>query len=550
MKREQIVRLLCLCILFALTATLLLRGLSNTSIGFPDADRNLMDGVFIRDFLQEMPLTKVFEFTATYYARYPALSIGYKPPFFAFVEAIFNILFGINLWGSRLAVLAFALAGVWAYFRLVQRMSDTPTAFFSSSLLVTTPFVAQWGWYTMLEIPALSMCLLASYAFYLFLTDHGKRYLYATAILVPLSAWTKQTAVFTVLWFFLYAALAGKLLGILKRKSTWFAMIIAGMLLIPLAILTIWLGELNIAQSIGGDPPKINLLASNSRSYLLQYIYLIYHQQLTGPVLLLGLAGMALAAAKRHRASLYFACLIAATYIVFTFFVSAKEARYTIFWIPAFTYFAAFPIYQLRNIKLVAKVSSLILVIVILYQIYATYQREPRYATGYDQAAKVALSNLRGPTVLIDAYNNGYFTYFIRSLDPARSTVVLRGDKLLSSSAVWRGQLTIHAHNESDIRDILDKYGVTIIVIETRDYTGIPINRLLRSFLQSEDFELIKEIPIESNSGPLSDNSLKIYRYLKAKPPNAEFITLELPIVGQTLKVPMKKLTDSKKDHP
>ena len=64
--------------------------------------------------------------------------------------------------------------------------------------------------------------------------------------------------------------------------------------------------------------------------------------------------------------------------------------------------------------------------------------------------------------------------------------------------------------------------------------------------------ERLRGIALGGNwvNAPLSDNSLKIYRYLKAKPPNAEFITLELPIVGQTLKVPMKKLTDSKKDHP
>jgi hypothetical protein len=62
-------------------------------------------------FLRELPLTRVYDFTVNYYAQYPALSIGYRPPFFPLVEGLANGVFGVTMWSSRLAVLAFALGG-------------------------------------------------------------------------------------------------------------------------------------------------------------------------------------------------------------------------------------------------------------------------------------------------------------------------------------------------------------------------------------------------------------------------------------------------------
>jgi len=91
---------------------LMSRQIGNPHISFPDADRLMMDGVFILDFLRDLPLTRIYDYTVNYYAQYPGLSIGYRPPFFPFVEALFNGLFGVNTWSSRLAVLAFALVTV------------------------------------------------------------------------------------------------------------------------------------------------------------------------------------------------------------------------------------------------------------------------------------------------------------------------------------------------------------------------------------------------------------------------------------------------------
>jgi hypothetical protein len=145
-----------LALVITVLAVLSLRGIGNPHVGYPDADRAIMDGVFIRDFLGDLPLTRVYDYTIHYYVQYPALSIGYHAPFFPFIEAIFNAVFGANPWSSRLAVIFFGIIGVTAWYCLVARIFDRQTAFWTALILVTTPFVVQWTWYTMSEIPVTS----------------------------------------------------------------------------------------------------------------------------------------------------------------------------------------------------------------------------------------------------------------------------------------------------------------------------------------------------------------------------------------------------------
>ena len=74
---------------------------------FNDAVRILIDNVYIHDFLRNLHLTPIYLNTIDYYGQYLLLSMDYRPSFFAFIEAIFSSLFGIECWNShRLALLA------------------------------------------------------------------------------------------------------------------------------------------------------------------------------------------------------------------------------------------------------------------------------------------------------------------------------------------------------------------------------------------------------------------------------------------------------------
>ncbi|MHB8916049.1 MAG: ArnT family glycosyltransferase [Thiobacillus sp.] len=527
--------LLFVCVVFAIV---LLRDIGNSSIGYPDADRFMMDGVFILDFLREMPLTRIYDFTIRYYAQYPALSVGYHPPFFPLVEALFNGVLGINTWSSRLAVLAFALMGVVAWYKLTARIFDHTIAFWSSLLLATTPFVVQWGWYTMSDVPLLSMVLVTGYVFYRYTETDRPAYLYLAALLFGIAVWTKQTAVFMAVWFALYALLRGKARVYLQRKECWLAIGIGVLIVAPLAVITVWLGKANIAQSVG--PVGSHMPSRLSWHNLSLYPTLLATVQITPPILVLSSLGLVLAAWKRDARMLYFILLIAATYLFFTFLL-AKEGRYTLSWVPVFCLAATLPMLYLRS-KRTLLAFGVLLGISTIYQVGAIYSKTPEYATGYEEAARYVLLHNDSPIVFFDGFNNGYFTYFMRQLDPKREMYVLRGDKLLSSSAVSaRTWLKVHAQTPKDIRAIFDKYGIVLIVVERESRFGIPIHQTLRDYLKSDSFRLVKTIPVESNRSWLKGQQLLVYQYLTPQSLTATSLELDLPVVGKTIKVPMRK---------
>jgi Dolichyl-phosphate-mannose-protein mannosyltransferase len=539
-----------LAVILLVLTILLLRRLHDSSIHYPDADRIRMDGVFILDFLRTrvfildflttLPLRRMYEFTVGYYAQYPAIDLGYRPPFFPMVEAAFNAVFGINVWSSRLALLPFAFAGTAAWFALVRRVFDTATAFWTCLLFATTPFVVQWGWYTMSDLPMLFMVMLLAYLFYRSTESPAPVYLYATGIALALAVWTKQTAIFLVIWFALYLVLRRQLLGYLRNVHVWVAALLSLIVVTPIALMTLWLGDFNLAQSVGnGD--QASLFVRLRWDNLIHYPWLLLTARVpavTAPVLALSAAGFVLALRKRDWRLIYFVLLIATTYAFFTYLI-AKGPRYAMSWIPAFALFAALPLAYLKAFPIWRRAYMLLLAAIAIFQVTQVYAIAPYYTTGYDRAAQYIVDHRASSMVFFDGDYNGNFIYFVRAFDPDRSIFVLRADKLFMSSG---DELKVQAHMRRGIAEILDKYGVTDIVVLSREESSIVIHHELRRFLDSGPFRLVHTIPVESNFPDANaGNTLKIYRYLEAKPRTADRLELRLPLVGATINAPLPR---------
>ncbi len=526
--------------LLVVAAVLVLRRLGDPSLHYPDADRIRMDGVFILDFLTALPLHRIYDFALRYYAQYPAISLGYRPPLFAMVEALFNGVFGVNVWSSRLALLPFAAVGISAWFALVRRVFDTATAFWASLLVITTPFLAQWGWYTMSDLPVLFLTMLLGYLFYRSTESPRPVYRYASALVFVLAVWTKQIAIFLAIWLFLYLVARGQLVRYLADRHVWASVLLALVALTPIALMTIWFGDFNLEQSIGAAASPLARLGWKN---IAKYGWFLANVQSTGPFLALSAIGAILALVRRDGRVVYFLLLIASTYAFFTYVV-AKDPRYTLPIIPGLAVFAALPLSYLRAAPRARGLFTAVLAGLAAYQIVCLYRIDPTYATGYDEAARYVVKHRASNMVLFDGGNNGNFTYFVRAFDPDRSIFVLRGDKLLSSSALEKSmRLKIHATSRRDIANLLDKYGVTDIVVESREASTVDIHHELRRFLDTGPFRLLETIPIDSNIPWLRDNTLKVYRYLEAKPPTAESLRLRMPLIGVTVDAPLQPAT-------
>jgi len=226
--------------------------LSNIHFWAPDADRIGMDGVFILDFIKDLPesLLNIYGYTTEYYAKYPALSIGYRPAFFPLIEAGFYFLFGISHLSARMAVLFFLFFGMIFWFLLVRDIYDPPTAILSLLLWLTNPFVYKYSQQNMLEIPTLCMGIICVYYLYKYEATLLNRYGIILGIVVGLTLLTNQKSGYILILLIIYP-ISNKNLKLFITKNTWIAVGIILLFLIPLVCITLWLGDKNLSQSIG-----------------------------------------------------------------------------------------------------------------------------------------------------------------------------------------------------------------------------------------------------------------------------------------------------------
>jgi len=523
-----------LCIYLLVSTRLLF----DESVGYPDADRLLMDGVFLADFLRELPLLHPLEFALSYFAQYPALSIGYKPPFFALVESFFIMGLGEHVWAGRVAVIVFGVFGGIVFFATVQRMYGQAVATFATALLASLPFVARWSWFTMTEIPVLALALATGFLTWKLVESGNAKLAYPAALLFAAALWTKQSAIFAIFWLLPVLLMSPHRASLIRQRHLWWS---AGLLLVsvlPLAAMTIALGDLNLGQSIGENPRGSQLPRWHPEN-LAFYLEALVDQQASWPLALTSLLGLAVGFKAFDRRLAFWLLLFASTYGFFTALNDPHVDRYTIFWLPAITVFAALPLYQLPKNRL-RSAYGVWLALLIGWQGAQAYWKEPQRSVGFQEAARLAVELSETPVIFVDAYNNGYFTFFVRAFDSGRAKYVVRGDKLLSSSAVdtttWAQQ---HVESRAGLIAMLKRSGADILVLEEDNYTEFPIHDLLREVVKGEGFKLLAEIPIESTLPRYRDQSILLYRFLdntgNDKPKG---ISLPLPIIGKELYVP------------
>ncbi|MEO5347140.1 MAG: glycosyltransferase family 39 protein [Magnetococcus sp. YQC-9] len=535
--------------LVTLIAILFSRGLTDPEIGWPDADRILMDGLFIHDFLGDLQPGKLLEptffrdayqYAIGYFAQYPALSLGSRPPFFPFIEALFFFLFGIHDWSAKLALLLFVPIALWAWYDLVSRTHDRTSAFCSSAILFTSPFIVEWGWYPMLEIPVLAMTLVTANLFWRYVSSGKPTWLYLAAMAFSLALWTKQTALFMLLWIPAWLVITRQAKSILNQRSTWLALGLALLLTLPLAVITIWMGKTNLTLAFQGVTTTQQQSLWWQWDHLRQYLDILVHHQITQPVQWLALAGFILTLVRRNRADLFYLLLILSTYLFFTALHSYRIDRYTIFWVPAFAWLAALPFHHFRERTLTRNTGWVILILLVAWQSRQTWLKQPGFSRGYEQAVELAMRHSASGRIFMDGVNNGYFTYYVRLRDADRRFHILRGDKLLHASSVFAEHWTeVHVNDLDGIRATLDRHGIDILVIEERNYAQLAIHRLLRDYVEGPEFERLATIPITSSRSQLTGQELRVYRYKHPKPPARERFSISVPLVGKRFEAPV-----------
>ena len=95
--------------LLAATLLLLLTAPVNDDFWWQDAPRHALNGAFVKDFFAALPWRDPFGWAASYYIKYPSLTIGFYPPLFYLFEAAFYAVFGVNQFVAQATVACFTL---------------------------------------------------------------------------------------------------------------------------------------------------------------------------------------------------------------------------------------------------------------------------------------------------------------------------------------------------------------------------------------------------------------------------------------------------------
>lgn len=495
-----------------------------------DASRHAMDGIFYADFFKALPLTDPKQYSFDYYSRYPALTILFYPPLFAVIEAAFFTVFGHTHAVAQITVTFFVfILGLGAYHLAKRHLSST------QALAVTLIFlgsneIAFWGRQVMLDIPAYAFLLWAAIAYLKYTDTQRNIFLYLGTALFAMGIYTKLNIAFMAPVFF--AAITLKLGKKVLNKHILISAILFTISMLPWLFITLKFGKVNIDAVAGGQVD--HELSRTSLENWTYYAKLIPEQIGLIPTALCSLYILFITVRKDWQSNkidvFFIISWLIFGYIVFSL-ITLKESRHDIFILyPVALCSVLFIEKSVKSRTISNTTSSLLAAGLFAKSLFFT---DIPYVNGYKEAAEnIARTIPANSTVLFSGYRDGSFIFNIKTYQDRPDISVLRADKLLLKVAIKR-EMGVEEKklSESEIINIINKNGVTYLVVDPEFWIDLPIMQKLQKVLTYPQFQKIQTINIESNK-PIKDKQLVIYKNTGNIEKRTGPITIEIPSIG------------------
>jgi Dolichyl-phosphate-mannose-protein mannosyltransferase len=516
--------------LLAIAALVISRGISRGEFFFYyDEMSHAMNGAFFRDLLLDFPWHHPINYAYQYYAKYPFISFPHWPPLFHFIEGLFLLTFGLAPWVSRLAILCFALMGIYFWYRIAGKLGPRYRAFLSALTLACAPFILLYERVIMLEIPSLATCLGAIYFWMKFQEEERQRDLMALTAFVIAAFLVSQKAIFLLVFIGLNLVIEGRY-QVLKRKDTWLALFIAFLAISPWYIVASKTLRHFWTRAVGQNSSF--LVQSWTYTFYFRHIY----RQL-GPLLLgLGCIGLVIALLKRTPAHRFLLTWIFAGLFCFTF-IREKDPRHTMIWIPPLLYlgFVAIDTLLVRRTWGLVATSALALWLVVL-----GFVRPRPIAGGAREAARYLVSQSDSDIIYYQGRLNGDFIFFVRKFDPQKMHMVVR-DKQIVGRADGPAIETIDTvTTEEQVVTFFETWGIRYAAVEDPDLFGsfAPVHRVFNS----SKFELVNTFPVYSNSPDVLARKIEIFRFRGKLRRSEENVAIPIQTIGRSIQFPLSQL--------
>lgn len=514
-----------------------------------DETRHVMTGVYFRDLIHDLPVRDLRNYTIRYYLQYPALGLFVWPPFFYFIEGVVMAIAGPSMITAKSVVLFFALGGLTYFFLLVRRSHNIEKAIVATFILGLLPLVFELSHFVMLEIPTLALTLAAIYHFVRYADLGLTRDLFLSGLLAAAAALTRFDAVF-LLPLFVFLIFAQRQSNLLSRGKVWVTAAVAILIVAPIYALSAyaigWVDLKFVVQPVSADTPSI-----------FSFNHLVYYpsrlpKQIGWLVLVPALFGiiMSLRKAERRASLLYFA-IIVATYLTFAP-IAELEIRHTIYWLPAFAFFAAQGLYALAQVLRVNLLYPVLSVALLISLGWIDIAKPLPYLKGYDEAARYVVANAKSPYCLFVGHLSGDFIYQTRILDTQRTFWILRADKLLFTVLATPDieQKALTATEDTMLATIYN-YDPEFLIVEQPRIVDrdSPVDRIrniyedqIRTVINRhpERFHLDQEIVLASDSQQYQGMHLKIFKNTLRNPNPERRLSVDVLMLQRSLETEMR----------
>ncbi|WP_194715183.1 ArnT family glycosyltransferase [Noviherbaspirillum soli] len=480
--------------LAAMTLALFMTTPTGGDFWWYDASRHAMNGIFLRDFLMEGGLLHPLRFAREYYQQYPAINIGFYPPFMYIASVPFLAVFGASHAVSQSVVALHAmLAGVMIYL-ICQRMMDRWSALLVALAILALPDMALWARQVQLDVPALALLLCTAWALIHYLHTGSGRWLLVTAAFMGLAMLTRvQTG---------YAVPVVGLFALFHRTPqrpplrTWLA---AALLFLVLALPSV--GSVfyfsKVTGNLAGAMPDMPALWSwNNWTWYARAL----PQQIGWPATWFIIAGLLATVATLRSgmppAARVFAAFALSSWLFFTI-VSNKEARFNLPSIP-FTFMLA----AYGMVRVQALLGRLLLLALAGWAVYQAMLFQVPVAQGYREAAGLAQAHTPpGENVLISAHRDGSVIFNMRADGKRRDIGTRRADKLFVEINIMR-QLGIRDRELSQdaILKILNDQKIAVVVAQTGYLADQPSMQQFQRLLDNGGmFSIVGRVPLRGD---------------------------------------------------
>jgi len=503
-----------------------------------DETRHVMTGVYVHDFLRDLPLSRPKDHVVAYYLQYPALGLLVWPPCFYVIEGLAMSVFGTSFEVGRGLIALFGVVGLAYFFALVRRLRSPRDAALATLLLALCPLVFLFSHQVMLEVPMLALMLAAIFHFQRYLEEAHRLDLFLTSVASALAALTRYDAV-VLLPFFAILIIARRRLDLLRRLDVLLAVALALALTAPYYVLAFYYYRTGLYSAAieGVDSSGGGFLKLANLSFYLT----VLPEQVSWFLLVPATLGLVAATVQpeHRRRSWTILALFIATYVTFTP-LAELEARHALAWVPAIVVFAVDGLGLLAGRVRSPVVWILLATVMVGGTAWTALHLPACFVRGYEDAARHVVSNTQeAPIFLFDGAFGGNFILQVRRHDVGRKCTVLRADHVLYRSLNESGSLyEEYAETEQKMLDLIEKLAPDHLVVETpRAAPDSPASQKLRATLDAhpDRFQRERTIPILTNVPCLRGVVLQIYRNLDRTSHARRHRFIGMPSIGRSL---------------